>query len=162
LTITSWLVRGLPRQFWLMNENSRCSILFHLLEAIGVVHLQLTINRDAYPTNRSGFSLGHYGYYSGNMIAEAGSYSNCTAANLYHAEEAGLPTGCTVTTQAVDEHPLRQRQSVLTRRHKGHQEDSHRFAQHVRANGVMVKQAKVLDSCLWGQLEGQLVSCIYN
>jgi len=38
--------------------------------------------RDAYPTNRSGFSMGHYGYYSGNMIAEAGSYSNGTAANL--------------------------------------------------------------------------------
>ena len=28
LTITSW---GLPRQFWEMNENRRCSILFHLL-----------------------------------------------------------------------------------------------------------------------------------
>src|SRR5579864_8442981 len=31
LMMTSWLISGLPRQFWLMNENSRCSILFHLL-----------------------------------------------------------------------------------------------------------------------------------
>jgi hypothetical protein len=30
-TITSWLMSGLPRQFWLMYANSRCSILFHLL-----------------------------------------------------------------------------------------------------------------------------------
>jgi hypothetical protein len=29
-TITSWLVRGLPRRFMVMWENSRCSILFHL------------------------------------------------------------------------------------------------------------------------------------
>ena len=29
-TMTSWLVRGLPRQFMVMCENSRCSILFHL------------------------------------------------------------------------------------------------------------------------------------
>jgi len=29
-TMTSWLVRGLPRQFMVMWENSRCSILFHL------------------------------------------------------------------------------------------------------------------------------------
>ncbi len=27
-----WKLRkGLPRQFWLISENSRCSILFHLL-----------------------------------------------------------------------------------------------------------------------------------
>src|SRR5271157_1759000 len=31
LMMTSWLIGGLPRQFWLMNENRRCSILFHLL-----------------------------------------------------------------------------------------------------------------------------------
>src|SRR5262249_29230830 len=31
LMITSWLTSGFPRQFWLMNENRRCSILFHLL-----------------------------------------------------------------------------------------------------------------------------------
>jgi len=32
----------------------------------------LTINRDAYPpTNRSGFSLGHYGYYPGNIVGAA-------------------------------------------------------------------------------------------
>ena len=31
LTMTSWLVRGRPRQFIVMWENSRCSILFHLL-----------------------------------------------------------------------------------------------------------------------------------
>ena len=30
LTTTSWLVSGLPRQFMVMWENSRCSILFHL------------------------------------------------------------------------------------------------------------------------------------
>ena len=30
LTMTSWLVSGLPRQFIEMWENSRCSILFHL------------------------------------------------------------------------------------------------------------------------------------
>ena len=30
-TMTSWLVRGRPRQFIEMWENSRCSILFHLL-----------------------------------------------------------------------------------------------------------------------------------
>ena len=29
LTMTSWLVRGLPRQFIEIWENSRCSILFH-------------------------------------------------------------------------------------------------------------------------------------
>src|SRR6478735_12248733 len=29
-TMTWWLVRGLPRQFMVMWENSRCSILFHL------------------------------------------------------------------------------------------------------------------------------------
>jgi len=29
-TITSWLVKGLPRQFIEMWEKSRCSILFHL------------------------------------------------------------------------------------------------------------------------------------
>ncbi|SCD94149.1 hypothetical protein F558DRAFT_00030 [Streptomyces sp. AmelKG-A3] len=28
-SMTSWLVRGLPRQFMVMWENSRCSILFH-------------------------------------------------------------------------------------------------------------------------------------
>jgi hypothetical protein len=30
LTTTWWLVSGLPRQFMVMCENSRCSILFHL------------------------------------------------------------------------------------------------------------------------------------
>jgi hypothetical protein len=28
--MTSWLVRGLPRQFMVMWENSRCPVLFHL------------------------------------------------------------------------------------------------------------------------------------
>jgi len=28
-TTTSWLVTGLPRQFIVMCENNRCSILFH-------------------------------------------------------------------------------------------------------------------------------------
>jgi len=31
LTITSWLTSGLPRQFVVMKENSRCSMRFHLL-----------------------------------------------------------------------------------------------------------------------------------
>ena len=30
VTMTSWLVSGRPRQFIVMWENSRCSILFHL------------------------------------------------------------------------------------------------------------------------------------
>jgi hypothetical protein len=30
LTITSWLVNGLPRQFIVIWENSRCSTFFHL------------------------------------------------------------------------------------------------------------------------------------
>ena len=30
LTTTWWLVSGRPRQFMVMWENSRCSILFHL------------------------------------------------------------------------------------------------------------------------------------
>lgn len=29
LTTTSWLVSGRPRQFMVIWENSRCSILFH-------------------------------------------------------------------------------------------------------------------------------------
>jgi hypothetical protein len=29
-TMTSWLARGRPRQFMVIRENSRCSILFHL------------------------------------------------------------------------------------------------------------------------------------
>src|SRR5665647_659512 len=37
-TITSWLTNGLPRQFWLMKEKSRCSILFHLLVPGGKWH----------------------------------------------------------------------------------------------------------------------------
>src|SRR5229473_2778653 len=31
LTVTSWLTNGLPRQFLVIKENRRCSILFHLL-----------------------------------------------------------------------------------------------------------------------------------
>src|SRR3954447_16182608 len=42
LTTTSWLTSGLPRQFWLMNENSRCSILFHLLVPGGRWHTVIT------------------------------------------------------------------------------------------------------------------------
>ena len=29
-TMMSWLARGRPRQFMVMRQNSRCSILFHL------------------------------------------------------------------------------------------------------------------------------------
>ena len=36
--MTSWLTKGLPRQFWLMKENNRCSILFHLLVPGGKLH----------------------------------------------------------------------------------------------------------------------------
>ena len=59
--------------------------------------------RDAYPpkgqnggqatTNRSGFSLGNYGYNPGNMIAEAGSYSNASSANLDPRQGGGTTPG---------------------------------------------------------------------
>ena len=42
LTIASWLTSGLPRQFWLMNEKSRCSILFHLLVPGGKWHTEIS------------------------------------------------------------------------------------------------------------------------
>ena len=38
LTMTSRLTNGLPRQFWVMSEKSRCSILFHLLVPGGKWH----------------------------------------------------------------------------------------------------------------------------
>src|SRR5712691_9793277 len=38
LTMTRWLTSGFPRQFWLMKEKSRCSILFHLLVPGGKWH----------------------------------------------------------------------------------------------------------------------------
>src|SRR3954454_14540420 len=41
LTTTSWLTSGRPRQFWLMNENNRCSILFHLLVPGGKWHTEI-------------------------------------------------------------------------------------------------------------------------
>lgn len=31
LTMTSWMIKGFPRQFMLMWLNMRCSVLFHLL-----------------------------------------------------------------------------------------------------------------------------------
>ena len=37
LTTTSWLVSGLPRQFMVMCENSRCSSLFHCNDLAVVV-----------------------------------------------------------------------------------------------------------------------------
>src|ERR1700677_4122818 len=37
-TITSWLIKGLPRQLIEMWENKRCSILFHLLVPGGRWH----------------------------------------------------------------------------------------------------------------------------
>ena len=30
-TMTWWLTKGLPRQFWVMKANRRCSMRFHLL-----------------------------------------------------------------------------------------------------------------------------------
>src|ERR687894_540092 len=42
LTTTSWLASGRPRQFWLMNEKSRCSILFHLLVPGGKWHTAIS------------------------------------------------------------------------------------------------------------------------
>ena len=57
-----------------------------------------------------------------------------------HAEEAGLATECTVTTQAVGEHPLRQRQSVLTRRHKVHQEEVSTLGQFSQGGKVVAKE----------------------
>ena len=38
LTTTSWLTSGRPRQFWVMWQNIRCSILFHLLVPGGKWH----------------------------------------------------------------------------------------------------------------------------
>src|SRR4051794_31330196 len=38
LMITSWLTSGRPRQFWVMWQNIRCSILFHLLVPGGKWH----------------------------------------------------------------------------------------------------------------------------
>ena len=38
LTMTSGLIQGLPRQFWLRKENRRCSILFHWLVPGGKWH----------------------------------------------------------------------------------------------------------------------------
>ena len=35
-TITWWVSRGLPRQFWVMKANSRCSIRFHLTRLFGL------------------------------------------------------------------------------------------------------------------------------
>jgi hypothetical protein len=35
-TMTSWLVRGLPRQFMVMWENSRCSIWGEIRRELGV------------------------------------------------------------------------------------------------------------------------------
>src|SRR5215475_11950350 len=42
LMMTSWLIRGLPRQFWLRNENRRCSILFHLLVPGGKWQMEIS------------------------------------------------------------------------------------------------------------------------
>src|SRR5215510_1396906 len=42
LIITSWLTKGLPRQFWLIKENRRCSILFHLLVPGGKWHTEIS------------------------------------------------------------------------------------------------------------------------
>jgi hypothetical protein len=35
-TITWWVSRVLPRQFWVMKANSRCSIRFHLTRLFGL------------------------------------------------------------------------------------------------------------------------------
>jgi transposase InsO family protein len=40
-TITWWVSRGLPRQFWVMKANSRCSIRFHLTRLFGLRPLAL-------------------------------------------------------------------------------------------------------------------------
>ena len=42
LTMTSWLTNGLPRQFFVMKENRRCSILFHLLVPGGKWHTEIS------------------------------------------------------------------------------------------------------------------------
>src|SRR3972149_18758 len=41
-TTTSWLTSGFPRQFWVMAENKRCSILFHLLVPGGKWHTAIS------------------------------------------------------------------------------------------------------------------------
>ena len=43
LTTASWLTSGRPRQFWVMWQNMRCSILFHLLVPGGGVETALTV-----------------------------------------------------------------------------------------------------------------------
>ena len=45
-TMTSWLTSGLPRQFIVMWENSRCSTLFHFEVPGG--KWQTVISRPAY------------------------------------------------------------------------------------------------------------------
>ena len=40
-TMTSWLTKGRPRQFMVMKENRRCSILFHLLVPGGKWHTRM-------------------------------------------------------------------------------------------------------------------------
>ena len=42
LTIVSILTSGFPRQFWLIYENIRCSILFHLLVPGGKWHTEIS------------------------------------------------------------------------------------------------------------------------
>ena len=50
LMMTSWLINGLPRQFWLMNENRRCSILFHLLVPGGKWQTEISSPGSTYAT----------------------------------------------------------------------------------------------------------------
>ena len=42
-TITWWVSRGLPRQFWVMKANSRCSIRFHLTRLFGLRPLRMAL-----------------------------------------------------------------------------------------------------------------------
>src|SRR5258708_38696775 len=54
-TMTWWLTSGLPRQFWVMNENRRCSILFHLLVPGG--RWQTVMARSSSSANRCSSSF---------------------------------------------------------------------------------------------------------
>ena len=47
-TITWWVSRGLPRQFWVMKANSRCSIRFHLTRLFGLRPLVLWCERPVF------------------------------------------------------------------------------------------------------------------
>jgi len=61
LTIVSWSTSGFPRQFMLMWENRRCSILFHLLVPGGRCEAEADARTVAAPTVGGDQELGGVG-----------------------------------------------------------------------------------------------------